>query len=66
MKNKSCITFDSAADNEFHVHLPNICICSFKESEKGLYHFDIIDADVRTVLVNTVEFTKINTVITIT
>ena len=58
MKNKSCITFDSAADNEFHVHLGNNRVQSFRESKKGLYYSDIREQEAGTVLVNTVEYNK--------
>ena len=36
VKKKFRVTFNSAADNEFHVHLPNNRVHSFKESKKKL------------------------------
>lgn len=58
VKPKFRVMFDSGADNQFHVHLPGNKVCSFKESEKGLYYSDICENKAATVLVNTVEYNK--------
>ena len=35
-----CVTFNSALDNSFHVHLAGRRVCIFKQSKDGLYYSD--------------------------
>ena len=53
VKDKFRVTFDSAADNCFHVHKPG-SILKFKEASRRLYYFDTADRHEDTVLVTTV------------
>ena len=44
VKEKFRVTFDSAADNAFHVHKPEKTII-FKEASRRLYYFDTADRE---------------------
>ena len=52
------MTYDSAADNAFHVHKPDK-ILTFKEATRRLYYFDTANRDEEcTVLIQTVDENK--------
>ena len=58
VKEKYWVTYDSAADNSFHVHKPGK-ILKFKEAPRRSYYFDTASRDeVSTVLVTTVDDNK--------
>jgi hypothetical protein len=58
VKDKFRVTFDSALDNEFHVHKPDK-VLKFREATRRLYYFDTANRhEDCTVLVTTVEDNK--------
>ncbi len=58
MKEKFRVTYDSAADNAFHVHKPDK-ILIFKEATRRLYYYDTADRNKEsTVLIQTVDENK--------
>ena len=54
------MTFDSQEDNNFHVHLQNGNVHSYKESRRGLYYHDIRKNKGDFVCINTVSYIKTN------
>ena len=58
MKEKFRVTYDSAADNAFHVHKPDKLLI-FKKATRRLYYYDTADRNKEsTVLIQTVDENK--------